>query len=157
MNYERLSRDSAEASVQISSRAEPQPKLESTHKTHGNHNPQFLYPTQQVAESTMFFTRPSVSQSVSHTVNPVFLVSVTPLKPLNRISWNFVVMKDIICRCAYLQEMIIQFFFLGVTPFMNLEIRLKWKILFKTVCQHNSSETAKQNFVKRYSNEGHNV
>ena len=65
MNYERLSRDSAEASVQISSRAEPQPKLESTHKTHGNHNPQFLYPTQQVAESTMFFTRPSVSQSVS--------------------------------------------------------------------------------------------
>ena len=40
----------------------------------------------------MFLTRPSVSQSVSH----VSLVSATPLKPLNRISWNFVVMKDIL-------------------------------------------------------------
>ena len=40
----------------------------------------------------------------------VFLVSVTPLKPLNRISWNFVVMKDIICRCAYPQEILIPFF-----------------------------------------------
>ena len=48
----------------------------------------FLYPTQRVAEG-MFLTRPSVSQSVS----PVFLVRATPLKPLNRISWNFVVMK----------------------------------------------------------------
>ena len=38
-------------------------------------------------------------------------VSVTPLKPLNRISWNFVAMKDITCRCAYRQEILIQFFF----------------------------------------------
>ena len=45
-----------------------------------------LYPTQWVAEGIMFFTRPSVSQSVS----PVFLVSATPLKSLNRITWNFV-------------------------------------------------------------------
>ena len=42
----------------------------------------FLYPTQRVAEGIMFLTRTSVSQSVS----PVFLVSATPLKPLNRIS-----------------------------------------------------------------------
>ena len=42
----------------------------------------FLYPTQRVAEGIMFLTRQSVSQSVS----PVFLVSATPLKPLNRIS-----------------------------------------------------------------------
>ena len=40
---------------------------------------------------------PSVSQSVSQFVSPVFLVSATPLKPLNRISGNFVVMKDIPC------------------------------------------------------------
>ena len=37
----------------------------------------------------------------------VFLVSATPLKPLNRISWNFVVMKDWMCRYAFLQEMLI--------------------------------------------------
>ena len=54
----------------------------------------------------MFLTRPSVSQSFS----PVFLVSTTPLKPLNRISWTFVVMKDIMCRCAYPQEILIQLF-----------------------------------------------
>ena len=35
---------------------------------------------------------PSVSQSVSQSVSSVFLVSATPLKPLNRISWNYVVM-----------------------------------------------------------------
>ena len=33
----------------------------------------------------------------------VFLVSATSLKPLNRIGWNFVVMKDIMCRYAFLQ------------------------------------------------------
>ena len=32
------------------------------------------------------------------------LVSATPLKPLNRIAWNFVVMKDIMCRYAFLQK-----------------------------------------------------
>ena len=67
---------------------------------------------------------PSVSQSQS--VSPVFLVRATSLKPLNkinRISWNFVVMKDIMCRCTII--------FLGVTPFLNLEIWPKWKILLK--------------------------
>ena len=56
---------------------------------------------------------PLVSQSDS----PVFLVSTTPLKPLNRISWNFVVMKDIMCRCAYPQEILIQFIFSELRPF----------------------------------------
>ena len=42
------------------------------------------------------------------------------LKPLNRISWKFVVIKDIMCRCAYSQEIFIQFFFLDwVMPFLN--------------------------------------
>ena len=58
-------------------------------------------------------------------------VSATPLKPLNRIFWSFVVMKDIMCRCAYPQEILIPFFFLGFTPFLNLEIWPKWKILLK--------------------------
>ena len=31
-------------------------------------------------------------------------VSATPLKLLNRDSWNFVINKDILCRCAYLQN-----------------------------------------------------
>ena len=35
------------------------------------------------------------------------MVSTTPLKPLNRIAWNFVVMQDIMCRYAFLQEMLI--------------------------------------------------
>ena len=35
------------------------------------------------------------------------LVSTTPLKLLNRIMWHFVVMKDIMCRYAFLQEMLI--------------------------------------------------
>ena len=69
-------------------------------------------------------------------------VSATPLKPLNGISWNFVVVKDIPCRCAYLLEILIQFFFPGVMPFFNIEIWPKLKILLKTVFQRNSSETA---------------
>ena len=44
-------------------------------------------------------------------------VSATPLKWLNRISWNFVVMKDIMCRCAYPQEILIPFFFSDLRPF----------------------------------------
>ena len=49
--------------------------------------------------------------SVSQSISPVFLVSATPLKPLNRVSWNFVAIKDIMCRCAYPQEILIKFFF----------------------------------------------
>ena len=51
---------------------------------------------------------------------PVFLVSATPLKPLNRISWNFVVMKDIMCRYAFLQEMLIWSFWGSIyIPFLS--------------------------------------
>ena len=53
----------------------------------------------------MFLTRQSVSLSVCQSVSPVVLVSATPLKPRNRISWIVLIMKDM-CRCAYL----IQFF-----------------------------------------------
>ena len=35
------------------------------------------------------------------------LVSATPLKQLNRISWNFVGSKDTICSCAYYQAILI--------------------------------------------------
>ena len=36
-------------------------------------------------------------------------VIVTPQKLLNRISCNFVVEVDILCKCAYSQEFLIQF------------------------------------------------
>ena len=44
---------------------------------------------------------------VRQSVSPVFLLRATPLKPLNRISWNFVVMMDLMCRCAYPKEILI--------------------------------------------------
>ena len=47
----------------------------------------------------------------------VFLVSATPLKSLNRITLNFVVMKDIMCRCAYPQKNSIPFFSLNYALF----------------------------------------
>ena len=48
-------------------------------------------------------------------------VSATPLKPLNRISWNFVVMKEIMCRYTFLQEMLIWSFWGAIyIPFFVL-------------------------------------
>ena len=44
-------------------------------------------------------------------------VSANPLKPLNRILWNFVVIKDIPCICAYSQEILIHFFSGRNSPF----------------------------------------
>ena len=49
-------------------------------------------------------------------------VSSTPLKLLNRIYWNFVVMKDTMCRCAYPQEILI--------PFFSSELRSFWTSKF---------------------------
>ena len=43
-------------------------------------------------------------------------VSATPLKLLNRISWNLIVLKDSMCRFAFLQEMLIWSFW-GVIYF----------------------------------------
>ena len=62
-----------------------------------------IIPHATIAEGipVMFFD-PSVS--------PVFFVRATPQKLLNRTSWNFVVMKYIKCRLAYLQGIVIQFF-----------------------------------------------
>ena len=50
------------------------------------------------------------------------LVSATPLKLLNRISWNLVVgSKDTICSCAYYQEILISWICGSYAP-LNLEI-----------------------------------
>ena len=58
--------------------------------------------------------------------------------------------------CAYPQKILIHFF-LGVSPFLNLEIWPKLKILhiLKTVRQRNSSEAVQKYFVKLSSYEGH--
>ena len=61
----------------------------------------------------------------------VYLVSATPLKPLDRISWNFVAMKDIMFRWAYPKDILIQFYFWEQCPFLNYEIWRKWKIQLK--------------------------
>ena len=112
----------------------------------------FSYPTQRVAEGIMFLTRPSVSLSVSQSVSSVFLVSTTRLKPLNRISWNFVVMKDIMCRCAYSLEIFPQSYAL-----FELRNLAKMKDTTETVYQCNSSKTAQKNFVKLCNCEGNTM
>ena len=69
---------------------------------------------------------PSVRQSVS----PVFLVNAAPPKPLNRISWNIVLIKDLMCRCANAQNILMQFFSRSYALF-ELRNLVKWKILLK--------------------------
>ena len=65
---------------------------------------------------------------------PTQFVSATPLKPLNRISWNFVVIKDIMCRCAYPQEILIQILkTLNGRRIKFLLLYVKWKMLIHYV------------------------
>ena len=61
------------------------------------------------------------------------------------------------CRCAYTQKILIQFFFLGVIPLFELRnlTNNEIKILLKTVSQCNSSETTQQNYVEMWMR-GHN-
>ena len=56
------------------------------------------------------------------------LVSTTPLKLVNRIAWNFVVMKDIMCRYAFIQEMLIWSFWgaIYIPFFVRLPIPNAW-------------------------------
>jgi hypothetical protein len=72
-------------------------------------------------------------------------VSATPLKLLNRISWNLVGSKDTICSCAYYQEIVIAWILWELCPF---ELRNFLKYTSEAACQHNSSETTEQNFMK---------
>ena len=62
----------------------------------------------------------------SPSVSPVFFVSATPLIPLNRMFWNFVVIhvKDIMCRYAFLFQ-----FFPG--SYATFELFSKWNITLK--------------------------
>jgi hypothetical protein len=83
--------------------------------------------------------------SVCPSVCPSQFVSTTPLKLLNRISGNLVGSKDTICSCAYYQEILIAGIMWGLCPF---EIRNFPKYTSEAACQHNSSETTEQNFMK---------
>ena len=60
------------------------------------------------------------------------------------------------CRCAYSQELLIQFFSWELHPF-ELRNFAKMKYTTETVCQPNCSETAQQNLVKLYCSEVHTV
>ena len=82
---------------------------------------------------------PSVRLSVTQ------FVSATPLKLLNRISWNLVGSKDTICSCAYYQEILISWILWELCPF---ELRNFPKFTTEAACQRNSSETTEQNFMK---------
>ena len=55
-------------------------------------------------------------------------VSTTPLKPLNRIALNFVVMKDIMFRYAFFQEMLIWSFWgaIYIPFFVRLPVPYAW-------------------------------
>ena len=87
---------------------------------------------------------PSVSQSS-------FSCQRNSSETAQQNSWNFVIMKDILCRYAFPQEILI--FFLGVMPFLNLEIWHKWKILLKQFV----SATPLKPLNSSYDSEGHNV
>jgi hypothetical protein len=69
----------------------------------------------------------------------------TPLKLLNRISWNLVDSKDTISSCAYYQEILIAWILWELCPF---QLRNFPKYTSEAACQCNSSETTKQNFMK---------
>ena len=81
---------------------------------------------------------PSVRLSVCLSVTQ--FVSATPLKLLNRISWNLVDSKDTICSCAYYAWILWE-----LCPF---ELRNFPKFTAEAACQRNSSETTEQNFMK---------
>ena len=67
-------------------------------------------------------------------------VSTTSLKLLNGISWNLVVMKYMVCRWAYLQEILIQIFFvLSYALFILINIA-KIKCRTEIICHRNSSK-----------------
>jgi hypothetical protein len=55
--------------------------------------------------------------SISRNILLKQLVSATPLKLLNRISWNLVGSKDTICSCAYYQEILIAWILWELCPF----------------------------------------
>ena len=70
-------------------------------------------------------------------------VSTIPLKPLNRISWNFVVMKDIICRYFYrkcgfdlFKEQFISLLNFGQNGF----VQLRWNWLSTGIINLNAEE-----------------
>ena len=81
--------------------------------------------------------------SICPSVSPSQFVSATPLKLLNRISWNLVGSKDTICSSAYYQEILIARILWELCPFELINFP---KYTSEASCQHNSSETTEQNF-----------
>ena len=91
----------------------------------------------------LFFSSPSVRLSVRQSVTQ--FVSATPLKLLNRISWNLVGSKDTIYSCSYYQEIVIAWILWELCPF---ELKYFPKYTSEAACQRNSSDTTEQNFMK---------
>ena len=103
----------------------------------------------------MFLTRQSVlvSQSVRQSC---FSCQRNSSETAQQNFVKLVVMKYILYRCAYPQEILIPFFSRSNSLF-QLRNLAKMKDTTETVCQHNSSETAQQNFLKLCGCEGHTM
>ena len=94
----------------------------------------------------MIMSRPIfVGRHIVFVLSVTQFVSSTPLKLLNRISWNLVDSKDTICSCAYYQEILIAWILWELCPF---ELRNFPKFTTEAACQRNFSETTEQNFMK---------
>jgi hypothetical protein len=108
---------------------------------------QILHLSKIMSPPILFLSCPSVRLScrLSVHLSVIQFVSATPLKLLNRISWNLVDIKDTICSCAYYQEILITWILWELCPF---ELRNFPKFTTEAACQRNSSETTEQNFMK---------
>jgi hypothetical protein len=58
--------------------------------------------------------------------------SASPLKLLNRISWNLVGSKEAICGCAYYQEIMISWILWELCPARQFTSSRRFYILFKS-------------------------
>ena len=85
-----------------------------------------------------------VRLSICLSICPSQFVSATPLKLLNRISWNLVDSKDTICSCAYYQEILLAWILWELCPF---ELRNFPNLLLKQLVSA-TPETTEQNFMK---------
>jgi hypothetical protein len=100
---------------------------------------------QEILISWILWELCSLNLEISRNLLLKQLVSATPLKLLNRISWNLIGSKATICSCAFYQNILISRILWELCPF---ELRNFPKFITEAAWQRNSSETTEQNFMK---------